>query len=85
MPRPQRQQELVAFIRENTSTVPWPQVELTLRERGYTAAEIAAALDEVFPGQKGRQKSGGMWGGLVGAVVAMIIWVILAIIYRATR
>jgi len=82
---PQRRQELIAFIRDNTSTVPWPQVESTLRERGYTAAEIGAALDEVFPGPKGRKNSGGMWAGMVGAVVGMVIWLILAIIYRATR
>ena len=45
-----------SFIRDNTSTVPWPQVEAVLRERGYNPKEIAAALDEVFPGQKGAKK-----------------------------
>ena len=81
----QRHDELVTFIRENTSTVPWPQIQDVLFERGFTKAEIAAALDEVLPGQKGRKDSGGMWAGMVGAVVGVVIWLILAALYRANR
>ena len=81
-----RHDELVEFIRDNTSTVPWPQVEDVLRERGYDSKEIAEALDEVFPGQKGpRKKSGGLWAGMIGALVGIIVWCIFAILYRFTR
>lgn len=86
MDEDQRHDELVEFIRDNTSTVPWPQVEQVLRERGFTSKEITAALDEVFPGQKGpREKPGGLWAGMIGALVGIVVWVILAIIYRMTR
>ncbi|MDD5629847.1 MAG: hypothetical protein PHU21_12330 [Elusimicrobia bacterium] len=86
MDEEQRRAELVEFIRDNTSTVPWPQVEQVLRERGFTSKEIAAALDEVFPGQKGRRdKPGGLWAGMVGAVIGIIVWCIFAILYRLTR
>ena len=86
MPEEQRHADLVAFIRDNTSTVPWPQVEAVLRERGHTSKEIAAGLDEVFPGQKGRKdKSGGLWAGMVGALVGIVVWLIFAILYRMTR
>jgi len=80
-----RLDDLVEFIRDNTSTVPWPQVEQVLRERGYTAKEIATGLDEVFPGQKGRKDKGGLWAGMVGALVGIVVWLIFAILYRMTR
>ena len=80
-----RHDELVGFIRDNTSTVPWPQVEAVLRERGYKPKEIAKALDEVFPGQKGYKDKGGLWAGMVGALIGVIVWVILAILYRLSR
>jgi len=79
-----RYAELVSFIRDNTNTVPWPQLEEVLRERGYSAKEITAALDEVFPGQKGSKKAG-LWAGMVGALVGIVVWVIFAILYRLTR
>ena len=86
MAKDQRHDDLVEFIRGNTNTVPWPQLEVVLRERGYSPKEIAEALDEVFPGQKGRQKkSGGLWAGTVGALVGIIVWVVFAILYRLTR
>jgi hypothetical protein len=81
----QRHEELAEFIRDNTSTVPWPQLEEVLRERGYSSQEIAAALDEVFPGQKGRKKKNPLWGGMVGAFVGVVVWVVFAILYRLTR
>ncbi len=80
-----RHQDLVNFIRDNTSTVPWPQVEQVLRERGYTSQEISAGLDEVFPGQKGDKKHGSLWGGMVGALVGIAVWLIFAALYRYTR
>ncbi len=81
-----RHDELVEFIRDNTSTVPWPQVETVLHERGYDSKEISAALDRVFPGQKGqKEKPGGLWAGMVGALIGVIVWVILAILYRHAR
>ena len=86
MAEEQRHDDLVGFIRDNTSTVPWPQVEAVLRERGYDSKEIAEALDEVFPGQKGsKDKSSGLWSGMVGALVGIIVWIIFAILYRLTR
>ena len=85
MPVDPKHAELVEFIRDNTSTVPWPQVEAVLHERGYSSKEIAAALDEVFPGQKGRQDTGRLWAGMVGALVGIAVWVIFAILYRLTR
>jgi hypothetical protein len=85
MAEDQRHDELVEFIRDNTGTVPWPQVEEVLRERGYDSKEIAAALDEVFPGQKGDKKKSGLWAGMVGALVGIIVWVIFAILYRLSR
>ncbi|OGS41966.1 MAG: hypothetical protein A3J82_02250 [Elusimicrobia bacterium RIFOXYA2_FULL_69_6] len=80
-----RHQDLVEFIRENTSTVPWPQVEQVLRERGYTSREIAAGLDEVFPGQKGRKSKGGLWSGMIGAVIGVLVWLVFALLYRASQ
>ena len=80
-----RHDDLVHFIRDNTSTVPWPQVEQVLRERGYTSQEIAKGLDEVFPGQKGEKKHGGLWGGMVGALVGIVVWLVFAALYRYTR
>jgi hypothetical protein len=86
MTRDPKHDELVGFIRDNTGTVPWPQVEEVLRERGFDPKQIAEALDEVFPGQKGREKkSGRLWAGMVGAFVGIIVWVIFAILYRLTR
>jgi hypothetical protein len=81
----QRHEELVEFIRDNTNTVPWPQVQDVLHERGYTSKEIAKALDEVFPGQKGAKKKSPLWGGMVGALVGIVVWVVFAILYRMTR
>jgi hypothetical protein len=81
----QRHDELVDFIRDNTNTVPWPQVETILRERGYNSKEIAAGLDEVFPGQKGHKEKGGLWAGMIGAAVGIVVWLIFAILYRMTR
>ena len=85
MAEDQRHADLVGFIRDNTNTVPWPQVEEVLRERGYTSKEIAAGLDEVFPGHKGRQEKGGLWAGMIGAFVGILVWLIFAILYRMTR
>jgi hypothetical protein len=80
-----RHHDLVEFIRDNTSTVPWPQVEQVLRERGYTSKEIAAGLDEVLTGQAGRKDKGGLWAGMTGALVGIVVWLIFAILYRLTR
>jgi len=80
-----RREELHTFIRRNTSTVPWPQVQEVLLERGYSREEIAAAVDEIFPGHNRRKKKSPVWGGLVGAAIGVAIWVVLAIIYRMTR
>ena len=85
MTEDQRHADLVGFIHDNTSTVPWPQVEEILRERGYNSKEIAAGLDEVFPGQKGRKDKGGLWAGMIGAFVGIFVWLIFAILYRMTR
>ena len=80
-----RHDELVDFIRDNTNTVPWPQVDQVLRERGFTSKEIAAGLDEVFPGQNGSREKGGLWAGMTGALVGIVVWIIFAILYRLTR
>jgi len=82
---PRRREEIVAFIRKNTATVPWPQVQEVLLERGFTADEIAAAVDEVFPGQTGRKKSRGVWVGMAGAAIGVVIWLILAALYHGAR
>ena len=82
---PQRREDILEFIRTNQSTVPWPQIQLVLKERGYTSAEVAEAVDELFPGQSGKKKRTGVWPGLIGAAVGILVWAALAILYHATR
>jgi hypothetical protein len=82
---PLRQEEILEFIRANQATVPWPQIQLVLKEKGYSSDEISEAVDELFPGHTGKKKGSGIWPGLVGAAMGIVVWAILAILYHATR
>lgn len=80
-----RHEELLAFIRENTARLTWPQIEKSLKDRGFSDQEITAALHAAFPGQKIRKTSKALRGGLIGAVIGSLVWFILAALYRSSR
>ncbi|MDD5655965.1 MAG: hypothetical protein PHF00_01765 [Elusimicrobia bacterium] len=78
-----RAREVAAFIRENTGTVPWPKAEEILLERGYSAEEIQAGLDQVLPGQSARRRSARIRGGLVGAAAGVAVWLLLRLVLNS--
>ncbi len=80
----QRREDLVDFIKDNLADLPWPQIEKGLKEKGFSAKDITAGVDEVFPSAPLKNKNRkAIRAGLIGAIVGIMIWLALALVYRA--
>ncbi|HAM35074.1 MAG TPA: hypothetical protein DEB40_01725 [Elusimicrobia bacterium] len=80
-----RHKEIIDFIGKTKSEMPWPQIQNRLQARGFSADEIMAAVEEVFPGQKRPSQRRSLRAGLIGAAIGLIAWLLLAVLYHGSH